>query len=170
MADAGIASWFSKYYYDFWRPVVAIRRGGNGQLDDDDGNELTVGDTGWTPLGAPASNGSNGGVNFTPNFPAYTSGHATFGAAAFRTLANLYGDDYKFSFMSDEFNGRTTDSQGNVRPRVVRHFESFSQAARENADSRIYLGIHWIFDADEGIAIGNDIADYAFDHLLQPAR
>ena len=45
-------------------------------------------------------------TNFTPPFPAYTSGHATFGAASFQTLARFYGrDDIKFTFMSDEYNG-----------------------------------------------------------------
>jgi hypothetical protein len=137
-------------------------------VGDADGNEFTIGDPGWTPLGAPATNGSNGGVDFTPPFPAYTSGHATFGAATFRTLARLYDNDYQFELISDELHGGTTDSQGNPRRTVVRRFDSFSQAARENADSRIYLGIHWIFDADEGIVVGSDVADYAFDNYLQP--
>jgi hypothetical protein len=162
MADAGIASWYSKYEYDYWRPVVAIRCG------DEDDNEFTTGDPDWTPLGAPATNESNGGIDFTPPFPAYTSGHATFGAATFRTLANLYGDEYPFQLMSDELNGRNTDSDGDHRHAVVRRFDRFSDAARENADSRIYLGIHWSFDADEGIAIGNAVANYAFDKYLKP--
>jgi hypothetical protein len=96
MADAGIAAWYSKYAYDFWRPVIGIRCGA------DDDNEFTAGDEDWTPLGAPASNGTNGGVDFTPPFPAYTSGHATFGAALFRTLETLYGNDYSFQLRSDE--------------------------------------------------------------------
>ena len=162
-ADAGIASWYSKYHYNYWRPVVAIRSG------DEDGNELTAGDPTWMPLGAPASNESNGGNDFTPPFPAYTSGHATFGAATFRTLEHLYGAGYEFSLWSDELHGRTADSGGNHRNTAIRHFSSFAQAARENADSRIYLGIHWVFDADGGIAVGNNIADYAFDNLLRPA-
>jgi hypothetical protein len=161
-ADAGIACWYTKYVYNYWRPVIAIRC---GDMDD---NEFTTGDTSWTPLGAPATNQSNGGIDFTPPFPSYTSGHATFGAAAFKTLANLYGDDYAFQLMSDELNGRNTDSDGNHRPAVIRHFTSFSQAARENARSRIYLGIHWQFDADMGIAAGAAVADYVFDHFLGP--
>ncbi|MEX2141785.1 MAG: phosphatase PAP2 family protein [Pirellulales bacterium] len=168
MADAGIASWYSKYAYNYWRPVVAIRCGGSGESDDADGNEFTIGDEDWTPLGAPATNQSNGGIDFTPPFPAYTSGHATFGAALFRTLANLYGDEYEFQLISDELNGRNRDSDGRHRRAIMRQFQSFSQAARENADSRIYLGIHWSFDADEGIAIGNAVADYAFHKYLQP--
>ena len=56
-----------------------------------DGNPSTTADPTWTPLGAAADNGS--GTNFTPPFPAYTSGHATFGAAAFRALRDFYGTD-----------------------------------------------------------------------------
>lgn len=163
MADAGIASWYSKYHYNYWRPVVAIRCG------NEDGNEFTVGEGDWTPLGAPATNQSNGGLNFTPPFPAYTSGHATFGAALFRTLANLYGDEHAFKLNSDELSGLTTDAGGSHRHTVVRHFEGFSQASRENADSRIYLGIHWHFDADAGITVGNAVADYVFETVLQPS-
>ncbi len=164
MADAGIASWYSKYLYNFWRPIIAIHCG------EDDGNEFTVGDVEWTPLGAPATNGSNGGINFTPPFPAYTSGHATFGAALFRTLAHLYGDDQSFWIRSDELSPGTTDDQGRRRPLRIRHFESFSEAAQENADSRIYLGIHWGFDADQGIIMGNQVADYAVANYLTPVN
>ncbi len=164
MADAGITCWYSKYQYKFWRPIIGIRAA------EDDNNEFTAGDSLWTPLGAPASNGSNGGVNFTPPFPAYTSGHATFGAATFRTLARLYGDAYQFTIGSDELKHTTTDAQGHPRPNVKRHFTSFSQAARENADSRIYLGIHWKFDADAGIVMGNSIADFTIDNYLRPAH
>jgi hypothetical protein len=170
MADAGVASWESKYTHDFWRPVVAIR------LDDTvetpgglDGNLDTVGEADWAPLGAPASNSDDPNADFTPPFPAYTSGHATFGAAMFRTLARFYGtDEIAFDFQSDELNGVTRGSDGVVRPEVTRHFDSLSQAALENAQSRIYLGIHWSFDAVEGVAQGNAVADYVFDHKLRP--
>jgi len=161
LADAGIACWDSKYFYNFWRPIVAIR---NADTDD---NPYTMHFANWTPLGAPASNRS--GTDFTPAFPAYASGHATFGAAFFKTLANFYGtDDISFRLNSDEFNGRTTDSQGRHRRSVTRRFDSFSQAAIENARSRIYLGVHWQFDANAGIDQGVTIADYVFDNLLQP--
>src|SRR5262249_4919425 len=59
---------------------------------------------------------------------------------------------------------------GNVRPVVTRTFHSFSEAAEENGQSRIYLGIHWRFDKVEGIKAGDAIADFAFSHLLRPVR
>jgi hypothetical protein len=160
MADTGVAVWNSKYNEDFWRPVTAIRAA------DTDGNPQTVADPTWTPLGAPNDNG--GGTNFTPPFPAYPSGHAGFGGALFRTLADFYGTDHiGFTFESDEFNGHTRDQNGNVRPVVKRHFKSLSQAMEENGQSRIYLGIHWRFDKVDGIKMGKHVADFVFHHFLQ---
>jgi hypothetical protein len=165
MADAGLASWGTKYEQNFWRPVLGVRGG------DADGNPQTNGDANWNPLGAPASNPEVPSSHFTPPFPAYTSGHATFGAAMFETLEKFYGrDDIGFSFVSDEFNGITRDSQGNVRPRIERHFTSFTQAKIENAESRIYLGIHWDFDASEGIKTGDAVAQAVYAKALRPYR
>jgi vanadium-dependent haloperoxidase-like protein len=184
MADAGIQCWGVKYRDVFWRPIVAIRNGGAGEAGDTDGNPDTVGDVTWGPLGAPRTNPLPGeDVNFTPPFPAYTSGHATFGGAAFKMMANFYrADDISFSipfdFISDEFNGVSRDIHDAIPELVLdhvrqirpRHYESFSQAAAENAASRIFLGIHWRFDAVEGISAGNRIADYAYDHMLRPSH
>jgi hypothetical protein len=169
MADAGIAIWESKYFYQFWRPVTGIRESdpGTGPTGLGDGNSKTVGDPTFKPLGAPASNLM--GPNFTPPFPAYPSGHAGFGGAVFETLRNFYGTDaIPFVFVSDEFNGVTRDNQGNVRPLIPRSFSSLSQAEEENGQSRIYLGIHWHFDKTEGIAQGRKVADYVFQHAFTP--
>jgi len=169
MADAAIAVWESKYFYEFWRPVTGIREAdaGTGPTGLGDGNPDTVGDPTFTPLGAPASNLT--GLDFTPPFPAYPSGHAGFGGALFQTLRHFYGtDDIAFTFVSDEFNGVTLDNEGNVRPLVPRSFSSLSQAEDENGQSRIYLGIHWVFDKTTGIAQGRRVADYVFEHAFVP--
>jgi hypothetical protein len=171
MADAGIASWESKYFYQVWRPITGIRESdaGTGPTGDGDGNSGTVGDTTFMPLGAPASNLT--GPNFTPPFPAYPSGHATFGGAIFQILRRFIGrDNVTFTFVSDEFNGITKDRGGNTRPLKPRTFTSFSQAEEENGQSRIYLGIHWSYDKTEGIAQGRKIADFVFDHAFKPAN
>jgi len=128
MADAGIAIWESKYFYDYWRPVIGIREAdpGTGPTGLGDGNDRTEGDENFSPLGAPASNlpstpGGQPPPNFTPPFPAYPSGHAGFGGALFETLRLFYGrDDIAFTFISDEFNGVTKDNEGNVRPLMPR--------------------------------------------------
>ena len=171
MADAGIACWDSKYFYDIWRPITGIRESdaGTGPTGAGDGNDATVGDPSYSPLGAPASNLI--GPNFTPPFPAYPSGHASFGGALFQTLRRFYGTDkVKFTFVSDEFNGETKGNDGVVRPYLPRRFSSFSQAEEENGQSRIYLGIHWSFDKTEGIALGQDVADYVYKHAYTPRR
>ncbi len=169
MADAGIAIWESKYYYEFWRPVTGIREAdaGTGPTGAGDGNPATVGDPTFSPLGAPASNLV--GPNFTPPFPAYPSGHAGFGGALFQILRRFYKTDaIAFTFVSDEFNGETQDNSGNVRPLLPRSFSSLSEAEEENGQSRIYLGIHWAFDKSKGIAQGRRVADYVFKHAFVP--
>jgi hypothetical protein len=171
MADAGVAIWESKYYYDLWRPVTGIREAdpGSGPSGAGDGNSATVGDPTFTPLGAPASNLA--GPNFTPPFPAYPSGHAGFGGALFQILRRFFRTDaIPLTFVSDEYNGITTDNQGAVRPLLPRSFASLSTAEEENGQSRIYLGIHWAFDKTAGIAQGRRVADYVVDHALRPLR
>ena len=168
MADAGIASWESKYFYDFWRPVGGIREAdpGTGPMGQGDGNPNTRGDVTFSPLGAPASNSQ--GPNFTPPFPSYPSGHATFGGALFETLRNFYGTDHiRFTFVSDEFNGVTVGNDGQVRPFLPRTFKRLSDAEEENGQSRIYLGIHWSFDKTEGIAQGRKVADYVYGNAFR---
>ena len=159
MADAGILSWDQKYFHNLWRPVVGVR-----QHDASMGPLAVAGnsvdadcDAGWLPLGAPNSNQANA-KNFTPPFPAYPSGHATFGAAAFHITRLFYGvpkgdtaADNLFdglSFVSEELDGVTTDSRGAVRPRHLRNFPGgLWQMIEENGRSRVYLGVHWVFDA-----------------------
>lgn len=161
MADAGILAWDQKYFHNLWRPILGVRQhdastaplpvGGNA-LDADC-------DTNWLPLGAPNSNQSFGTAkNFTPNFPAYPSGHATFGSAALHMTRLFYGvpagdreSDSLFDGMtlvSEELNGKTTDNQGAVRPNHVRCFAGgLWQMIEENGRSRVDLGVHWVFDA-----------------------
>ncbi len=156
MADAGILAWDQKYIHDLWRPVVGVREhdvsmGPSGIGDNviDDNTQIS-----WLPLGAPSSN-APGAKNVTPGFPAYPSGHATFGAAAFQITRRFYEiaseapDDLfdGLSFVSDELDGMTTDNKGTIRPRHVRTFPGgLRQMIEENSRSRIYLGVHWSFD------------------------
>lgn len=171
MADAGIAIWESKYFYNVWRPVTGIREAdaGTGATGLGDGNSATEGDANFVPLCAPASNLT--APNFTPPFPAYPSGHAGFGGAIFQTMREFFGtDDIEFTFVSDEYNGVTLDNAGNARPLIPRSFNNFSEAEEENGQSRIYLGIHWAFDKTEGITQGRKIATHVFDNAFQPVE
>jgi PAP2 superfamily len=157
MADSAIAAWDSKFHYQVWRPVTGLRANING----DAGGSVTPN---FTPLGAPASNLA--GPNFTPPFPAYPSGHATFGGTLFQTLRAFYKtDNIAFTFVSDEYNGTTKDNQGNPRVYHPRSFANLTQAEEENGRSRIYLGIHWDSDKTEGIKQGRNVADFVMAKL-----
>ncbi len=173
MADAGIAAWYWKYVYDFWRPVVAIREAdagfGPGKLGDGNTLRKHKGDPFWKPLGAPRSNpiaplkAGAEGDNFTPNFPAYPSGHASFGTACFETFAGLVNKkpkDISVTFVSDELNGMTTDNTGVTRPFWEQTF-TLKEAIEQNKISRIYLGVHWSFDASGGETVGMAVATKA---------
>jgi Vanadium chloroperoxidase N-terminal domain len=175
MGDSGILAWDQKYVHNLWRPVLGVREhdqslGLAGEADNDISDNT---DTGWLPLGAPNTN-SVGKKNFTPPFPAYPSGHATFGAAAFHITRLFYGvpcgdrnSDHLFdglAFVSDEFDGVNVDNKGTTRPRHVRNFPGgLWQMIEENGRSRVYLGVHWVFDAfaiQEGL-LGGGAPDFS---------
>ncbi len=140
LADAGIAAWGAKYFYDIWRPIDAIR------MADLDGNILTVSESNWIPLLK------------TPPFPSYVSGHSTFSQAAATVLAGLFGDQYAFTSSTD---GHTGLSQRPIATSIVvtRHFISFAQAALEAGVSRVYGGIHFTFDNTAGLDLGKRIGE-----------
>jgi hypothetical protein len=160
LGDAGIHAWYWKYAYDVWRPVLGIREqdpscGPAGVAD----KAITPpADPYWRPLGAPRSNTRQ--PEFTPPFPAYPSGHATFCAAAFEVVRLFYGHDdagtkdtIAFTFVSDEHNGTTTDQDGAPRTRHARHYDSVAAAIYDNSVSRVYLGVHWRFDGTTGESV-----------------
>lgn len=153
MADAAVSAWEAKFYYKYWRPVTAIRRPGQYSNDPN-----------WYPIGAQATNSS--GPNFTPPFPAYPSGHATFGGTLFEILRKHFGD-IGFTFVSDEFNGLNKDVYGYVRPLQPATFTSLTDAETSNAESRIYDGVHWQFDADAGITQGREVARHAMKNFAK---
>ncbi|MEO3772643.1 carbohydrate binding domain-containing protein [Micromonospora sp. B9E7] len=137
LADAAIAAWDAKYLtgIDLWRPESAI---GNG----------------WEPLSQDTN-----GVSFSPAFPAYVSGHATFAGAWAAVLKGFFGTD------AIAFDATTDDPHA---PSVVRHMTGFDHAARENALSRIYLGVHYRFDAEAGLATGRSVGAYVYANRLRP--
>ncbi|WP_067533297.1 vanadium-dependent haloperoxidase [Nocardia crassostreae] len=192
LADAGILCWDDKYRHNLWRPVLGIR-----EYDQSLGPDPSPGhgldpdcDPFWQPHGAPRSNEI--AFNFTPPFPAYPSGHATFGAADLQMTRRFYGvhadgpDNLAdgMGFFSDELNGVTSDNYGVVRPRHGRKFpKGLWQMMEENGRSRVFLGVHWSFDAFAtnpsggmdlsqnigGVRLGRDIANNLWINGLKQA-
>jgi hypothetical protein len=139
-ADGIIAGFNTKYTYNFWRPITAIRSA------DTDGNLETLADPAWTPLSP------------TPAHPDYTSNHSIYSAAAAKVLALVLGsDDFDFSITS------STAPSG-----AVRSYHSFSQAAEECGMSRIWLGFHFHTAVRHGLNQGKQIGRFAFEHSLKP--
>ena len=150
MADGYIASWEAKYHYRFWRPITAIR------LGDTDGNPGTDGVDNWTPL------------QWTYPMPDHDSGHAVQGGVAAEILTQVFGtDDVSFTACSTSLPG---GQQCGDATAVIRSYSSFSQAADENAASRIYIGIHFRRAVEEGVRHGRKIADYAVHQFMKPVR
>lgn len=147
MADAGIASWDTKYAtdIDLWRPITGIWEA------DTDGNPATIAEPGWLGLSYSPSV-----LVFTPPFPAWVSGHATFGAVHAAVLRNYLGTDaVTFTVTSDD------------TPGYWRTFHSLDAAARENGRSRIWLGVHWQADAEGGYEIGTALGNYVSANFLR---
>lgn len=189
MADAATAAWDAKFKFNYWRPVTAIHEAGNDGSGFDDGNPNTVGDVNWRPIGAPGGDPNSTSDDFTPPFPSWTSGHATMGSALYKSLELFFGTnsfttaaanngvidaDGKFTLNSAEFNASGIAN-------MTRQFNTFIQTGNpadlnvgtenspegENNMSRLYLGVHWIFDQRDGMELGRDIADYIFAHNFQ---
>lgn len=156
MGDSGIAAWDSKYYYNYWRPVTGVRI--------DDGVPETQTDPTWDPVGVSIINvelpAGEDFVRPTPPFPAYPSGHATFGAATMNVLASEFGDATPYTHISDEYNGQGVDPSGTPRPLVPVLYDNLSDAQIANGLSRIHNGVHWSYDDFEGQALGENIADW----------
>ncbi|MEP7067240.1 MAG: vanadium-dependent haloperoxidase [Gemmatimonadota bacterium] len=140
--DAYIATFDSKYHYNFWRPFTATK------LADADGNASTIPDLAWDVLAPP-----------TPPIPDYPSGHGTAGGAAAAVLS--------FVFRGDTGPFETTSAS---LPGVSRRFNSVWDAAWQNADSRVYVGYHFRAAAEMGTAQGALVGYWAAMHALRRRR
>jgi membrane-associated phospholipid phosphatase len=90
--------------------------------------------------------------------PDYPSAHAGTGAAAAAVLARCFKSDF-VSFRA---------TSGDPYPGLVRRFWSFSEAARENAASRVLAGIHFPTAVRAGLGQGEDVGAWVFDNALRP--
>lgn len=138
-ADAYVASFDSKYFYRFWRPITAIRAAAA------DGNPDTSPDLAWTPLEP------------TPPLPDHASGHAAAAGAGAAVLASLLPGPVTFSHQSASL------------PGVTRNFVSIGQAEQEIGASRVYVGFHFRRAVSQGLKQGSQVGNWALQHVMGPA-
>jgi hypothetical protein len=131
----------SKFVYGLWRPVTAIRQA------DTDLNASTDPDPTWSSL-IP-----------TPPYPSYAGNMATIGASAARVIALAIG--------TNDIQVHATWKQSSG-PDVTHTFSTLSDVAKEQADSRIYGGIHYRFDNVAGQSAGKAVAEYVFANFMTP--
>lgn len=118
LANAAIASWDSKAFYNAWRPVTAITRTDIWLV-----SKKNVSSPNWVPL-----------LNPTPNHQDYTSTHANFGAAAAAVIKHWNnGSDIINIHLS-------TNATGVGLGVLTRRYTSIQQAVKDNGDSRVYGG------------------------------
>jgi hypothetical protein len=138
LADEVIAFYDTKYTYNFWRPVTAIRAAAT------DGNPDTAADPNWLPQAGK-----------TAADPAYPGAHATISAGGAFVLSALFGDKpFQLSVTSE------------VLPGVVRSFDSFAAIEKEASLSRVYAGQHFRSDENAGERLGRAVADFVVDNFL----
>lgn len=94
----------------------------------------------------------------TPPTRDYVSGHSMEGGAAAAVLRTVFGGD------AASFSTTSTSL-----PNVTRTFTSFSQAADENAMSRILIGFHFRKATIDGKALGDAIGSYVATSIMDKA-
>ena len=150
LADGYIGTFQTKYHYNFWRPITAIREAAT------DGNADTIADPTWTSL------------LDTPPIPDYDSGHSVEGGAGAQVLKRFFGTDaVSFTTCSTTLPAGSTCNDASP---VTRSYSTFSQAADENGYSRILVGFHFRDAVTAGITHGRKIADHAVNTYLRPAH
>jgi hypothetical protein len=139
--DSLVASFATKYHYNFWRPVTAIRAGAS------DDNDKTEADPSFATFLA------------TPCFPGYPSNHASGSNGAAETMRRIYGA---------AGHSITLTSTVPVIGQVTLTYTSLKQMCDDVDDARIYGGMHFRFDQEAGVRLGNDVATYVYKNNLRP--
>ncbi len=135
-------SFTSKFAYRLWRPVTAIRHA------NEDLNPATDQDDEWLPL-LP-----------TPPYPSYAGNAACLSAASARALKIALGrDDIPFTVTYPRTMGLATET---------RTYAGFWDLAQQEADSRIFGGLHYRFDNEASQAACVKVADFAAEHFMLP--
>ncbi len=142
--DAGMACYDSKFFYQFWRPITAIRNA------DKDNNPDTTADPGWVALLG------------VPGHPEYPSQHGCFTAAFSDTLASaLHTQHIDVDMMGGE-NG------SNVLT-TTQHFDTVDDMQDQVVDARVWLGFHFRNSVEQGVKLGNKVAGWELKRFFRKA-
>jgi len=141
-ADAIINTWNDKYYWNFWRPITAIRST----------------DPTWTPLFDPSLPVATAGIGpalITPPYPDHSSGATAYASASMHALASFFGtDEMTFYATSSRF---PIDP---MQPREKRFFSRFSDLTNEILEARIWAGIHFRNADVQAANLGREVERY----------
>jgi hypothetical protein len=138
-ADAVIACFDSKYFFNFWRPVTAIRAA------DTDDNEATEPDPGWLSL-VP-----------TPNHPEYPAAHGAVSTAYAEALRHFFGTKKVTITLTSTITG------------TAHTFHRTDDIIKEIIVARIYGGMHYRTSGVHGSVIGKNVAHWVAKHYFQPS-
>lgn len=154
--DAAIATWECKRHYDYVRPVTAIRhlfrgkriRGWTGTT------EATIQGEAWRPYQVSTFP--------TPPFPEFTSGHSAFSMAGAEVLCRFTGSD-AFGASYTRPNALAVEPTLASAAGTVLSWSTFSAAAQEAGESRLYGGIHFYEGNVAGLSLGRQVGAQAFE-------
>lgn len=141
MSDAAVATFDTKYKYNFWRPETAIR---TGWMDD---SEVTEADPSFTPL------------IITPCFPSYPSAHATLSNTAREILERLYRPRRHSLILSNP-----------AVPGITLKYSKLKEITADIDDARVYGGVHFRFEQEAGADLGRRVGEYFYKHIIGSAR
>jgi hypothetical protein len=139
LTDAYVAVFDAKYHYEFWRPITAIRNGGEA-------GSATPRDAIWQP------------IDNTPMHPEYPCAHCINAGAATAIVEAVLG-----SSTPPELSMTSTTAPG-----VTHRWTTLEAFREEVADARIWAGFHYRFSTVVGTDMGRRIGAYLVANVMQP--
>ena len=139
-ADASIAGWDSKYHFNFWRPVTAIRAA------DTDDNPATEADPNWTPLAV------------TPSHPEYPAAHGFVTGALAEALRRFFGTKN----ITITFTSTVTGT--------ARTYTNTDDLTKEIIEARIYGGMHFRTSVVHGAVLGKRVGKRIAKNHFRPVE
>jgi PAP2 superfamily len=142
LTDSIIAVLDAKYYYNFWRPITAIRNG------DVDGNPATDREATWQPIA------------ITPMHPEYPCAHCIQSGSVAAVV--------KAVFATEEIPEIAITSP--TAPGITHRWTSMTALTEEIASARIWAGFHYRFSTRVGTQMGYRIGEYVVRTAMQPVE